>query len=534
MYCQNCGSENKDGAKFCRQCGSELLGVNVSGPSKGKGGYRKPKKNAKKIFVVLLTVILVLSSVGIISIISSSNKKDEMFYIYLNDKGLLLSSNNKKEPIVLDESIVDFYDLEGVGSLAYLFEDLPFCYVSDSNKLIYTANFSYDYQNGGAIYDTVAIDLNDIEAPKENVSDDSIWSKYVKDGKIYFESEGVIYSSDLKETNKIADNVQYWWMCVQNGRIVYETEYVSDDYFADLYAVIEGSTPKKVANYIKLIHHDNENDIYVYYDQYGQVYTYINGVVNEVDGLCFERDESIDWDIEFCGENGNIIYQKCTAHVEYGDGYETTKYTYSYYSYINGKIEEIADFGSVSDDGTVLCKFNKGEDYKSSTTLYKYELKNNEYVKTEEYTDVYEYEITKYNDLLILRNYRDKGDFSSFDLYLNKNFIDSDVCLDWWNNHHLFDIQVLSKDRLSYRTDMRYKHEEIETYTLNLYDGKKSEEIAFNVDDYHFWPDDNTLIYIEVTDWNTLKGDLKMYNGKKTILLSEGVYGVSSIYGNDY
>ena len=45
---------------------------------------------------------------------------------------------------------------------------------------------------------------------------------------------------------------------------------------------------------------------------------------------------------------------------------------------------------------------------------------------------------------------------------------------------YIFDIQVLSKDRLSYRTDMRYKHEEIETYTLNLYDGKKSEEIAFN------------------------------------------------------
>ena len=89
MYCQNCGSENKDGAKFCRQCGSELLGTEFSESSKGNAIPAKPKKKAKKSIVVssiVAVLVVVLTIVGFTVDFKKIALNDFEYYLYLEKK----------------------------------------------------------------------------------------------------------------------------------------------------------------------------------------------------------------------------------------------------------------------------------------------------------------------------------------------------------------------------------------------------------------------------------------------------------------
>lgn len=89
MYCQNCGSENKDGAKFCRQCGSELLGAEISVSSKGTGTPAKPKKKAKKSIVACSVIAVLIVALTIVCFTVDFKKialNDFEYYLYLEKK----------------------------------------------------------------------------------------------------------------------------------------------------------------------------------------------------------------------------------------------------------------------------------------------------------------------------------------------------------------------------------------------------------------------------------------------------------------
>ena len=89
MYCQNCGSENKDGAKFCRQCGSELLGAEISVSSNGSGNPAKPKKKAKKSIVACSVIAILIVALTIVCFTVDFKKialNDFEYYLYLEKK----------------------------------------------------------------------------------------------------------------------------------------------------------------------------------------------------------------------------------------------------------------------------------------------------------------------------------------------------------------------------------------------------------------------------------------------------------------
>lgn len=89
MYCQNCGCENKDGAKFCRQCGSELLGAEIAKSSKGTSIPAKPKKKAKKSIVVCSVIAVLITALTIVCFTVDFKKfalNDFEYYLYLEKK----------------------------------------------------------------------------------------------------------------------------------------------------------------------------------------------------------------------------------------------------------------------------------------------------------------------------------------------------------------------------------------------------------------------------------------------------------------
>ena len=89
MYCQNCGSENKDGSKFCRQCGSELSVAEISVSSKGPLIPAKPKKKAKKSIVACSVIAILIAALTIVCFTVDFKKialNDFEYYLYLEKK----------------------------------------------------------------------------------------------------------------------------------------------------------------------------------------------------------------------------------------------------------------------------------------------------------------------------------------------------------------------------------------------------------------------------------------------------------------
>ena len=57
MRCNQCGFENKKGAKFCTKCGSSLGGVIVDPP------VEKSNDSSKYIIIALIAIIILLAAV---------------------------------------------------------------------------------------------------------------------------------------------------------------------------------------------------------------------------------------------------------------------------------------------------------------------------------------------------------------------------------------------------------------------------------------------------------------------------------------
>ena len=85
MYCQNCGTENTDGAKFCQQCGCGLIEIAVSKKESTQSSH-KPKKITTIIIVGLsIIVALVLGFVFKGSLINNEAPAPIEAYLILND-----------------------------------------------------------------------------------------------------------------------------------------------------------------------------------------------------------------------------------------------------------------------------------------------------------------------------------------------------------------------------------------------------------------------------------------------------------------
>ena len=89
MYCQNCGSENKDDAKFCQRCGCELIEIVASKKESVQNSHKSNKKTKKliPIFIVGLSLLSVLLLVFVCSGTLTNNESPPPIeaYLILND-----------------------------------------------------------------------------------------------------------------------------------------------------------------------------------------------------------------------------------------------------------------------------------------------------------------------------------------------------------------------------------------------------------------------------------------------------------------
>lgn len=74
MQCPKCGTENRVGVKFCKKCGSNMIGL-INDTQELSGALPINKKKSKKwllfIFVILI-VIVILASVIYFAVLEES------------------------------------------------------------------------------------------------------------------------------------------------------------------------------------------------------------------------------------------------------------------------------------------------------------------------------------------------------------------------------------------------------------------------------------------------------------------------------
>jgi len=74
MKCPSCGSENKEGAKFCKHCGSSL-NVNVSqAPAQN---ISQPKDNKNTLIICVTAIICVIIIAGALVFLNSGSNEDD-------------------------------------------------------------------------------------------------------------------------------------------------------------------------------------------------------------------------------------------------------------------------------------------------------------------------------------------------------------------------------------------------------------------------------------------------------------------------
>ena len=145
MYCEQCGTKNDEGTKFCTGCGAKLAAdgsVEVAGPKEIEINETKPtKKWIKKVLVCIIS-IAVLAGLGTLGyhFVSDnfSNKTDYANHplVYTKDGSLWLKKNDKKPAFVLTDS----YGYYSPYETDEYYMDYSLVQMSEDGKLVFFAD----------------------------------------------------------------------------------------------------------------------------------------------------------------------------------------------------------------------------------------------------------------------------------------------------------------------------------------------------------------------------------------------------------
>ncbi len=105
MKCKSCGYENKDGAKFCTNCGEELV-------------YKKTKTNTNKanLIIILITIVVIAAIIGVAAyMIYGNNNSDETYQLNNSNDSVATEISNSQASAKEWKSIGSFSG-SGTGS----------------------------------------------------------------------------------------------------------------------------------------------------------------------------------------------------------------------------------------------------------------------------------------------------------------------------------------------------------------------------------------------------------------------------------
>ena len=94
MYCVSCGTENDDGARFCKSCGNAMAGM-APGASRSRAGPVEPPQHVPNYLAqAILVTIFCCIPFGIVSIVYAAQVNGKL--TAGDTEGALQSSKNAK------------------------------------------------------------------------------------------------------------------------------------------------------------------------------------------------------------------------------------------------------------------------------------------------------------------------------------------------------------------------------------------------------------------------------------------------------
>ena len=576
--CPNCGTANADTNKFCAVCGTPLnsdIQENpyslYANPIPLTEGSQKKRSPFKIILAIVLTVVLLAGAVIAAFQFLPFLKKKPNYALYFKEDELYYTGLGRINPIeIAGDTTEDLDDILSVPRLTddgkyivfiddvendsgagrgtlYLLEAKdpdaePVKIKSDVDGFLIVPGDKYIlYGANGALYQ-----YNIKDGENDKIKNDATPYGSSEDGKylIYYIDEEIEtddgyeweeswyikeYASD--DVTKIADDVDDFTYLDRNFE---KYCYISDD---DLYIAGRKTDKTKI---------DSDVDrIFAAYET-GEIYY---GTINESENE--SEDDHIGrigvytlWyydgssSTEVCdnvqGYNAYSARDAVAAFKVATEDEESNEDTEDESHCIivsKGKIKELDETDIydiiIKPDGSEVyyladCEYTEIEEELNeynytrfeSATLYKLEITKGNIGNARSYKDgVYSFSFINDKDYYYYTDY--DIDEVTADLYINDNFVDSEVCPELlvYNNDSSY-LYITNLDTEEYY------------YTINLYNGRKSVKVADDVTNLFGFTAKGDVLYITEWDDEDSCGELYVFNGKKSEMIDDEVTSV--------
>ncbi len=540
--CSKCGAQFADGTKFCEACGEKLPEVEVVVNETEK---EQPKENkagkipARLIKLGAIAVVAVVAVIVLCSLIFSGGGENN-FALYKKDGELFYTNVPKFKPFELTSDYENGDDLTPILS-------------KDGTKIFYS-----DKDDGSLYFRYVNKPKKDAEKIASDVTDYEINEKanlvtYIKGGDLY--------QHNLKESEKIKSGVVEFWTSENGKKILF----VDDG--NNLYIKNGNKDAEKIKGEINYVYYVSGDLSTIYYAADGTLFCkegkkdgqkidsevsrilniYDSGEVlylkeNEGDTKTTQVDVYANVEVTyslfyFDGKDKKEVTDEFPRYGSYDLALDAPVMVYAtvetddkgdiestYFLFADGEVSELTtdDISSVvlSDDGKEALIVADVDD-KGYGTAYKAKISGKKMKTPEKYDEDVRSAtfVGENNDILTRKDYDEES--NEFSLYYNKKKVDDDISRVGYNK---------GDDTLYYLIDVNDKG----IGTLKMFNGKKSIKLSDDVySDCVLMTNDGDVLFLR--DYNTDKGrgDLYIVKGNKVKKLDEDVEDLPS-YSPDY
>lgn len=519
IVCPNCGKHTNAELTLCQNCRVSI----IEDPNKNK---KIPWKALiiGKIGIAVVAVLLLS-----MSLFSCSDGKKSNYALYLKDSEIFcadLKKDNKARQVTA--RLVDTDNISGKALAKSGHWIANYTYMSENGKYIFFPDKIDDVDYGFNLYyrevakpnaEAVKIDSN---VQSYAVNDSATLVTYLKgdEGNLYQ------YKIGKDSKDKIASDVEAFEVSENGKKIgfinsensiylkyankekekiassVSSLEYVSKD-FTTVYYIKDGSIYKQVEGADKVIIASDVYAVIWIYDS-GEIY-YLTNSLNHY-SLCFYNgtkevviaNDFTKYDYSFASNVPVIAYGAYNQSNNIYERYIAVRDTAT----VIEQEKEAANF-TVNSAGTEVYYIDGCSDNNNYGDLYHISIANGKVGKAEVFdNEVYGgyYQFIDANDLLYFKDYKS----GKVDMYINRKKIDYDIAI--------YDIEIQSDlGKILYFTDW---DDDKGCGTLKIYNGKKTVKISNDVYSYVITPSSRVL-YLYDYSLNYYKGELhEWYNGK--------------------
>lgn len=192
MFCQKCGKELPEGAKFCNYCGEVQQEVSAGDtnptvnnrPQTNQVTYKEPKKSKGKTWKIVAVIAVILALIGGIS----QKKLQEKDASDLKSSQETVEENPEFTKIFEERNIVAFDDTNT------MLDHSTFAHV-DENNIVDRVQIFYDNDTVCEIEEQIFIDVEDMTQEQITVLKENMYAQYEGlGGNANFEYDGSVCS----------------------------------------------------------------------------------------------------------------------------------------------------------------------------------------------------------------------------------------------------------------------------------------------------------------------------------------------------